>query len=126
MRTINHIGEGYYTDKRSKFYAFAHHVTSVDEVKALLTGYKKKHYKARHVCYAYRLGPEGAEYRMNDDGEPSSTAGRPIYGQLLKNELTDTVVFVVRYYGGVNLGPRGLIDAYKESTASALAKALAE
>ncbi len=124
MKTISQVGEGYYTDRRSKFYAFAHHVTSVDEVKALLATYKKKHYKARHVCYAYRLGPDGADYRMNDDGEPSSTAGRPIYGQFLKNDLTDIVVFVVRYYGGVNLGPRGLIDAYKGATATALEKVM--
>lgn len=122
-RTIQNTSEGYYTDKRSKFYAFAHHVESPEEVKQLLAGYRKKYYDARHVCWAYRLGPTGDEFRMNDDGEPSSTAGKPIFGQLLSRELTDVAVFVVRYYGGVNLGTSGLIEAYREATANALDKA---
>lgn len=124
--TISGISEGYYTEKRSKFYAFAHHVESADEVKALLAQYRKKYYDARHVCWAYRLGPEGTDYRMNDDGEPSSTAGRPIHGQLVSNGLTDIVVFVIRYYGGVNLGTSGLIVAYREATRDALAHATPE
>ncbi len=125
-RTVKNTSEGYYTDKRSKFYAFAHHVESPEEVKQLLAGYRKKYYDARHVCWAYRLGPTGDEFRMNDDGEPSSTAGKPIHGQLLSRELTDVAVFVVRYYGGVNLGTSGLIEAYRESTADALDKAEVE
>lgn len=125
-KTIKGTAEGYYTEKRSKFYAFAHHVESSEEVKELLAGYRKKYYDARHVCWAYRLGPMGEEFRMNDDGEPSSTAGKPIHGQLLSRELTDAVVFVIRYYGGVNLGTSGLIVAYREATADALDKAEVE
>ncbi len=125
-KTIKGTAEGYYTEKRSKFYAFAHHVESPEEVKELLAGYRKKYYDARHVCWAYRLGPAGEEFRMNDDGEPSSTAGKPIHGQLLSRELTDAVVFVIRYYGGVNLGTSGLIVAYREATADALDKAEVE
>ena len=116
-------GEGYYTEKRSKFLAFAHHVTTVDEVKQLLDGYRKKYYDARHVCYAYMLGPERTEFRANDDGEPSSTAGKPILGQINSNELTDILIVVVRYYGGVNLGTSGLIVAYREAAADAIAHA---
>ena len=120
-RTIKSEGEGYYTDKRSKFLAFAHHVSSVDEIKDLIAGYRKKYYDARHVCYAYMLGPERTEFRANDDGEPSSTAGKPILGQINSNELTDILIVVVRYYGGVNLGTSGLIVAYREAAADAIA-----
>ena len=120
-RTIKTEGEGYYTEKRSKFLAFAHHVTSTDEIKELLAGYRKKYYDARHVCYAYMLGPERLEFRANDDGEPSSTAGKPILGQINSNELTDILIVVVRYYGGVNLGTSGLIVAYREAAADAIA-----
>lgn len=126
FHTIAHTSEGYYTEKRSKFYAFAHHVSSAEEVKALQAFYKKKYYDARHVCYAYRLGPEGKEFRANDDGEPSSTAGKPILGALLSAGLTDVVIFVIRYYGGVNLGTGGLIVAYRESAQQALANAVVE
>lgn len=119
-KTIKNIGEGYYTEKRSKFFAYAHHVESPEEVKELLAVYRKKYYDARHVCWAYRLGPAGEEFRMNDDGEPSSTAGKPIHGQLVSHDLTDIVVFVIRYYGGVNLGTSGLIIAYREATIDAL------
>lgn len=115
------IGEGYYTEKRSKFFAYAHHVRSVDEVKALQQQYKKKYYDARHVCYAYRLGAEGEEFRANDDGEPSSTAGKPILGAMLSAEISDVVIFVIRYYGGVNLGTGGLIVAYREAAQDAIA-----
>ena len=120
-RTIKSEGQGYYTDKRSKFLAFAHHVSSVDEIKDLIAGYRKKYYDARHVCYAYMLGPERLEFRANDDGEPSSTAGKPILGQINSNELTDILIVVVRYYGGVNLGTSGLIVAYREAAADAIA-----
>ena len=114
------IGEGYYTEKRSKFLAFAHHVTSVDEVKEIVGAYRKKYYDARHCCYAYMLGPERQEFRANDDGEPSSTAGKPILGQINKAELTDILVVVIRYFGGVKLGTRGLIVAYREATIDVL------
>lgn len=117
----NQIGEGYYTDKRSKFLAFAHHVTHVDEVKEIISQYRKKYYDARHVCYAYMLGAERTEYRANDDGEPSSTAGKPILGQINSFELSDILIIVVRYYGGVNLGTSGLIVAYRTAAADAIA-----
>ena len=114
-------GMGYYTEKRSKFLAFAHHVETVDEVKQLLDQYRKKYYDARHVCYAYMLGAGRGDFRANDDGEPSSTAGKPILGQINSNELTDILIVVVRYYGGVNLGTSGLIVAYREAAADAIA-----
>ncbi|MBQ8097532.1 MAG: YigZ family protein [Prevotella sp.] len=125
-QTVSTIGEGYYTEKRSKFLAWAHHVETVDEVKALLDGYRKKYYDARHVCYAYMLGAARADFRANDDGEPSSTAGKPILGQINSAELTDVLVVVVRYYGGVNLGTSGLIVAYREASALAIADAQKE
>lgn len=118
--TISETAEGYYTEKRSKFYAFAHHVISADEVKALNQMYRKKYYDARHVCYAYRLGAGGEEFRANDDGEPSSTAGKSILGVLLSEDVTDVVIFVIRYYGGVNLGTGGLIVAYREAAHDAM------
>ena len=121
FRTIKTEGEGYYTDKRSKFLAFAHHVSTVEEIKEILARYRKKYFDARHVCYAYMLGPERTEFRANDDGEPSSTAGKPILGQINSNELTDILIVVVRYYGGVNLGTSGLIVAYREAAADAIA-----
>ena len=120
-KTIKSEGQGYYSDKRSKFLAFAHHVQTVDEIKELLAGYRKKYYDARHVCYAYMLGPERTDFRANDDGEPSSTAGKPILGQINSQELTDILIVVVRYYGGVNLGTSGLIVAYREAAAGAIA-----
>ena len=122
-KTINGTSEGTYSEKRSKFLAFAHHVESEDEIKALLQEYKKKYYDARHVCYAYVLGPDRKTFRANDDGEPSSTAGKPILGQINSAELTDIFVAVVRYYGGVNLGTGGLIVAYRTATMEALANA---
>lgn len=120
------IGEGFYSEKRSKFFAFAHHVETLDEVKDLLVGYRKKFYDARHVCYAYMLGADRTEFRANDDGEPSSTAGKPILGQINSNELTDILIVVVRYYGGVNLGTSGLIVAYREAAADAISHATIE
>ena len=120
-RTLKTGGEGYYTDKRSKFLAFAHHVSTVEEIKDILARYRKKYFDARHVCYAYMLGSERTEFRANDDGEPSSTAGKPILGQINSNELTDILIVVVRYYGGVNLGTSGLIVAYREAAADAIA-----
>ena len=120
------IGEGFYSEKRSKFLAFAHHIESVDEAKKIVDGYRKKYYDARHVCYAYMLGAERTEFRANDDGEPSSTAGKPILGQINSNELTDILVVVVRYYGGVNLGTGGLIVAYRTAAAEAIVAAEVE
>ncbi|MBR6180842.1 MAG: YigZ family protein [Prevotella sp.] len=120
--TINDkVGEGYYSEKRSKFLAFAHHVVSVEEVKSIVEGYRKKYYDARHVCYAYMLGPERKDFRANDDGEPSSTAGKPILGQINSQNLTNILIIVVRYYGGVNLGTGGLIVAYRSAAADAIA-----
>ena len=125
-KTISSTAEGYYTEKRSKFLAFAHHVESVDDVKQIVARYRKQYYDARHVCYAYMLGAERLDYRANDDGEPSSTAGRPILGQINSNSLTDVLIVVVRYYGGVNLGTSGLIVAYREAAADAIAHAKIE
>lgn len=121
--TISDTSEGYYTEKRSKFYAFAHHVETVDEVKEIVAMYRKKYYDARHVCWAYMLGHERIEFRANDDGEPSSTAGKPILGQINSAELTNILVVVIRYYGGVNLGTGGLIVAYRTAAADAIANA---
>ena len=118
--------EGFYSEKRSKFFAFAHHVETVEEIKELLAAYRKKYYDARHVCYAYMLGAERTDFRANDDGEPSSTAGKPILGQINSAELTDILIVVIRYYGGVNLGTSGLIVAYRESAADAIAHAVTE
>ncbi len=120
------VSEGFYSEKRSKFYAFAHHVETADEVKTLVDGYRRRFYDARHVCYAYMLGHERKDFRANDDGEPSSTAGKPILGQINSAELTDVLIVVVRYYGGVNLGTSGLIVAYREAAADALAHAEVE
>lgn len=120
------VCEGFYSEKRSKFLAFVHHVDSVDEAMVIVKEYRKKYYDARHCCYAYVLGPDRADFRANDDGEPSSTAGKPILGQLNRLELTDVLVVVIRYYGGVNLGTGGLIVAYRTATEDALSKAVIE
>lgn len=115
--------EGFYSEKRSKFLAFAFHVTSEEEVKQYVAEFRKKYYDARHVCWAYMLGADRTDFRANDDDEPSSTAGKPILGQINKNELTDILIIVVRYYGGVNLGTSGLIVAYRTAAAEAIANA---
>lgn len=120
------VCEGFYSEKRSKFLAFVHHVDSVDEAMTIVKEYRKKYYDARHCCYAYVLGSDRADFRANDDGEPSSTAGKPILGQLNRLELTDVLVVVIRYYGGVNLGTGGLIVAYRTTTEDALSKAVIE
>lgn len=120
------IGEGFYSEKRSKFLAFAHHVETIDEIKDILASYRKKYYDARHVCYAYMLGADKADFRANDDGEPSSTAGKPILGQINSYDLTNVLVIVVRYYGSVNLGTGGLIVAYRTAAADALDHATIE
>lgn len=114
------IGEGYYSERRSKFLAFAHHVDTIEQVKAFIANYRKKYFDARHCCYAYVLGSDGSEFRANDDGEPSSTAGKPILGQIVSHNLTNVLICVIRYYGGVNLGTGGLIVAYRTAAADAI------
>lgn len=118
--TIASASEAMYKEKGSKFLAYAYPVSSEEEIHDILEGLYKKYYDATHHCYAWRLGPHGENYRANDDGEPSSTAGRPILGQLLSHELTDCLIVVIRYFGGTKLGVPGLIAAYKESAAAAI------
>ena len=119
-RTIAAPAEAVYTEKRSKFIAIALPVRTVEEVKTRLEEYQKKYYDARHVCYAYMLGHARTEFRANDNGEPSGTAGKPILGQINSRELTDVLVIVVRYFGGIKLGTSGLIAAYRTAAAEAL------
>lgn len=126
FKTITNVGEGTYSEKRSKFLAFSHHVESEDDIMELLAFYRKKYFDARHVCYAYMLGAERKIFRANDDGEPSSTAGKPILGQINSSGLTDILIVVVRYYGGVNLGTGGLIVAYKTAAAAAIENSVVE
>ena len=123
FKTIAAPAEGTYSEKRSKFLAFAIPVRTLDEVKELVKEYQKKYYDARHACYAYMLGHERKDFRANDNGEPSGTAGKPILGQIKSNELTDILIIVVRYFGGIKLGTSGLIGAYKTAAADAIANA---
>jgi uncharacterized YigZ family protein len=123
FKTIKDKSEGTYSELRSKFLAFAHHVSTVEEAMALVEQYQKKYYDARHVCWAYMLGAEREVFRSNDNGEPSGTAGKPILGQINSNELTDIIILVVRYFGGVKLGTSGLIVAYKTAAAEAISNA---
>lgn len=125
-RTISDLSEGYYTEKRSRFLSFALPARTPDEVKTQLDIYRKKYYDARHVCWAYMLGPDRTTFRANDDGEPSSTAGKPILGQINSNNLTDILIIVVRYFGGIELGTSGLIVAYRTAAAEAIAAARIE
>ena len=122
-KTIKQIAEGYYTEKRSRFISYAIPVRTVEEVKEQLDKYRKQYYDARHVCWAYMLGPERLTFRANDDGEPSSTAGKPILGQINSNGLTDILIVVIRYFGGIELGTSGLIVAYRTAAAEAIAAA---
>ena len=122
-KTIEAFSAGEYSEKRSKFLAFAHPVRSVEEVKELVEHYQKKYYDARHCCYAYMLGSDRTVFRANDNGEPSGTAGKPILGQINSNELTDILIIVVRYFGGIKLGTSGLIVAYKAAAAEAISAA---
>ena len=119
-KTIEKLAEGTYSEKRSKFLAFAIPVHSLDEVKEHLKYYEKKYFDARHVCYAYMLGTDRTNFRANDTGEPSGTAGRPILGQINSFGLTDILLLVVRYFGGIKLGTSGLIVAYKAAAQEAL------
>ena len=125
-KTIKSQSEGTYTELRSKFLAFAHPVSTVEEAMALVEQYQKKYYDARHVCWAYMIGAERDTFRSNDNGEPSGTAGKPILGQINSNELTDIIILVVRYFGGVKLGTSGLIVAYRTAAAEAIAAATIE
>lgn len=119
-QTIVGQSEATIRERSSKFLSLAYHVTSADQVKDIMDGLRKKHYDATHHCYAYRLGPQGEEWRANDDGEPSGTAGKPILGQLLSRDITDILVVVIRWFGGTKLGVAGLIETYRESTAAVL------
>lgn len=122
-RTIEHQSEGLYKDKGSKFIAYAYPVSDEETIKEHILQLKKEHHAARHHCYAYRLGADMKQFRANDDGEPSNSAGKPILGQIQSREITDVLVVVVRYFGGTLLGVGGLINAYREAAADALANA---
>lgn len=120
-RTILAPSEALFTEKRSKFIALAYPVRKLDEVKMLIDAAQKKYYDARHICYAYMLGHERIDFRANDNGEPSGTAGKPILGQINSNNLTDILILVVRYFGGIKLGTGGLVVAYKAAAAEVIA-----
>ncbi|MEG2513809.1 MAG: YigZ family protein [Bacteroidaceae bacterium] len=121
--TITTTAEAIYTEKRSKFIAIALPVTTVEEIKINIDKYQKQYYDARHLCYAYMLGHERKNFRANDNGEPSGTAGKPILGQINSNELTDILIIIVRYFGGIKLGTSGLIIAYRTAAAEVIANA---
>ena len=122
-KTIEKISEGYITERKSKFISYVIPVKTEDEVMTILEEYRKEYHNARHVCWAYMLGPMREDFRANDDGEPSGTAGRPILGQINSFELTDVLIIVVRYFGGTLLGTGGLIRAYKEAAEAAIENA---
>lgn len=123
FRTVKETAKGLFTEKKSKFISFAIPIQTVDEVKGEIEKYRKEYYDARHVCWAYMLGAERKDFRANDDGEPSGTAGKPILGQINSNELTDILIVVIRYFGGIKLGTSGLIVAYKEAAIEAIKNA---
>lgn len=118
--TIDREGTGKFTEKKSRFLSFAFHITSAEEAKARMKSLQNEYHDARHVCWAYVVGPDRAEWQANDNGEPSGTAGKPILGQINSIGLTDVVVGVVRYFGGIKLGTPGLIAAYREAASLAL------
>jgi uncharacterized YigZ family protein len=122
-RSLERTAEGIFRDRNSRFLAFGFPVSTPEEISHILEGIRKKYHDARHRCYAYRLGMAKDIYRMNDDGEPSGTAGKPIFGQLLSHDLTDTLAVVVRYFGGTLLGTGGLINAYRSATENMLSHA---
>lgn len=122
-KSIGEKSEGLYKDLGSKFLAFAFPVETEVQAKEIIASVRKEYFDARHHCFAYRIGPEGEKWRVNDDGEPSSTAGRPIFGQLLSAGLSDILIVVVRYFGGTKLGVPGLIKAYKTAAQDAIARA---
>lgn len=123
FRTIAAPSEGIYTESRSKFLAFAHPVATPEEAKAMIKDYANRYHDARHVCWAYMTGTSNPQYLSSDNGEPSGTAGKPILGQINSFELTNVVVVVVRYFGGIKLGTSGLIGAYREAAREALSAA---
>ena len=123
FKTVKETAKGLFTEKKSKFISFVIPVETVDDVKSEVEKYRKEYYDARHVCWAYMLGSDREEFRSNDDGEPSGTAGKPILGQINSNELTNILIIVIRYFGGVKLGTSGLIVAYKEAAIEAIANA---
>ena len=123
FKTISSPSEAIFTEKRSKFLSFALPVKTLAEVKSYLEEYQKKFYDARHVCYAYMLGSDRKDFRANDNGEPSGTAGKPILGQINSKELTDILIIVVRYFGGIKLGTSGLIVAYRTAALMAINEA---
>ncbi|MDR2805485.1 MAG: YigZ family protein [Dysgonamonadaceae bacterium] len=123
FKTISSPSESYITEQRSKFLSFAYPVQTPEQVKDVVDIYRKKYYDARHVCWAYMLGAARTQFRVNDDGEPSSTAGRPILGVINSHELTDILIIVVRYFGGVKLGASGLIVAYRAAAQAAVQNA---
>lgn len=122
-RTIKNSARGLFKDKGSKFLAFAYPVTTEAEIKPLVDNLRKEYFDARHHCYAYRLGAEKLVFRANDDNEPSGTAGKPILGQIVSNDLTNILIVVVRYFGGTLLGTTGLINAYRNASADAITNA---
>lgn len=122
-KTINSPAEGIYKEKGSKFLSFVLPVNNAEEVKVIVTDFRKRYFDARHICYAYMIGSSRIEFRVNDDGEPSGTAGRPIMGQINSHELTNIIVIVVRYFGGILLGTGGLATAYKEAAIDAISNA---
>ena len=122
-RTVKGVSNGIYKEKMSKFIAFVEPVATADEAKAVVKKYQNEYHDARHVCWAYMIGAERDVFRSNDNGEPSGTAGKPILGQINSNELTNILIIVVRYFGGVKLGTSGLIQAYKAAAAEAIAAA---
>lgn len=122
-KTIQKISDGLYKEKGSKFISFAIPLSDAQTAKEIVEKYRKEYYDARHVCYAYMLGAEKEEYRTNDDGEPSGTAGKPIIGQINSFELTNILIIVVRYFGGILLGTGGLITAYKEAARDSIINA---
>lgn len=123
FKTINGIAKGQITEKKSKFLSFAIPIENVEQVKPTVDEYRKEFYDARHACWAYMIGHGRTEFRANDDGEPSGTAGKPILGQINSNELTNILVIVIRYFGGIKLGTGGLISAYKSAASEAIANA---
>lgn len=122
-RTLKDPAEGFFRDRNSRFLAFAFPVESIMEINEIIASLRKKYHDARHHCYAYRINPEREQIRMNDDGEPSGTAGKPIYNQLVSNDLMNSLIVVVRYFGGTLLGTGGLINAYKSASLDAINKA---
>ena len=121
-QTIAAPASAIYKEKGSKFFSFARPVSTEEEIKAHLSEIKKEYFDATHHCYAYRLGVDGSTWRVNDDGEPSSSAGKPILGQLLSCQVTDTLIVVVRYFGGIKLGVSGLVNAYRQAAANVLSQ----